>query len=494
MTMEKRVNRFVLIIITIIDAFLFFGYIADYAKGNISIPFLSAVLVTVMTTMLLDYIIYFKDKESKLFKRVSIIGYMVVYFLSTVGAHNDAVFAIMFPITVVFLLYFDLALVKLMAIVFGGINILGIIYMITGLKHMPSGAPLNSTTMLVQGATTIVFLIVLCATTKISNANNKEKMDFITTEKEQNEKLLSDVLHIVNRVEQNTQEADEFITVLGTNISCTADALNNISKGNTNNTDSITQQTEMTENIQHMIQETRDMATNMQTISQDTVSAVRSGYAAVEALNAQTTKVDEANREIEMRVMNLISNSQDVVSITEQIFSISAQTNLLALNASIESARAGEAGRGFAVVADEIRILADQTRKLTESIQKIVTELQSNADAAKHSVESILEQSEEEKHLIDNAHKEFESIGSSMQNLSSTVREINAKIDEVVDANDIIVDSITQISSVSQEVTASTLEAVRLGDDCSDSANEIKVRMDELLETVKAIDKYRKTN
>ena len=38
------------------------------------------------------------------------------------------------------------------------------------------------------------------------------------------------------------------------------------------------------------------------------------------------------------------------------------------------------------------------------------------------------------------------------------------------------------------------VDAVRLGDDCSDSANEIKARMDELLETVKAIDKYRNTN
>ena len=64
MSMEKRVNRFVLIIITIIDAFLFFGYIADYAKGNISVSFLSAVLVTVLTTMLLDYIIYFRVYES----------------------------------------------------------------------------------------------------------------------------------------------------------------------------------------------------------------------------------------------------------------------------------------------------------------------------------------------------------------------------------------------------------------------------------------------
>ena len=31
---EVRVNKFVLVIVTIMDLFLFFGYIGDYAQGN----------------------------------------------------------------------------------------------------------------------------------------------------------------------------------------------------------------------------------------------------------------------------------------------------------------------------------------------------------------------------------------------------------------------------------------------------------------------------
>ena len=37
---EKRVNKFVLTIVTIIDMLLFFGYIGDYAQGNISFGFM----------------------------------------------------------------------------------------------------------------------------------------------------------------------------------------------------------------------------------------------------------------------------------------------------------------------------------------------------------------------------------------------------------------------------------------------------------------------
>ncbi len=45
---EKSVNQFLLIIITIMDLFLFFGYFSDYSKGNIGLAFLLAVELTVL--------------------------------------------------------------------------------------------------------------------------------------------------------------------------------------------------------------------------------------------------------------------------------------------------------------------------------------------------------------------------------------------------------------------------------------------------------------
>ena len=52
---EKSVNQFLLIIITIMDLFLFFGYFSDYSKGNIGLGFLLAVELTVLISMIADY-------------------------------------------------------------------------------------------------------------------------------------------------------------------------------------------------------------------------------------------------------------------------------------------------------------------------------------------------------------------------------------------------------------------------------------------------------
>ncbi len=487
---EKKVNKFVLIIVTVIDMFLFFGYINDYVQGNIGIGFMLAVDAAVVFSMIACYAVYFKKKDSAAFKHVSMIGYMLVYGLAVFGAQNDLVFMMVFPLTVIYILYYDFKVVLRLAVVFGAINIIDVICLIAVLGHMHSGGPLNSTSLILQGASVVVYLIVLCGTTKISNENNETKIAGLKEEQEKSAALLEEVLRVAVAVKQNSVEAEAHIKELSEYVAITASELSNIAEGNNNNAGSIEKQTVMTENIQNMIFETKRMSDEMLVLAEHSEEAVKDGQKSVDSLKIQAHKSKEVNEQVVTSVAALISNAKEVEEITKQIFSISKQTNMLALNASIESARAGEAGKGFAVVAEEIGELADETRKLTEGIQNIVAQLQANADTAKDMVDNVIEAIGTEHELISNASELFGEIGNSIDGLHTNVQMIYKKIEEVMESNHAIVDSINHISAVSQEVTASTQQAVKLGSDTDHKAEQARVLMKELMETVKAIDKY----
>lgn len=487
---EETVNRFVLIIITIIDVIIFAGYIVNYRQNHISFPFMLMVIVLLVVSLASSCIVYFKKRDSKPFRHVSLVGYMLVYTLALLGASNDLVFCMAFPITVIYILYFDYKLIMRMAVYFSVVNILDLIYVAAFLKHMHSGVELNGTMMLLQGACIIMYLIVLCGTTRISNHNNDIKLASIKSEEEKNQKLLTEVLKVVSVVEQNAAVAEQHIMDLSKDMDSTASALNDISLGNSNNAESIEKQTMMTSNIQNMILETKEMSDALLELAKGSAEAVEGGQKSVDVLMQQTDKAQEANEQVVSSVKSLIRNAKEVEEITSQIFSISSQTNLLALNASIESARAGDAGKGFAVVADEIRKLADETRMLTEKIKNIVLELQLNADMAKNTVDNVIATSNEEHTLISDAKNQFKGIGSSMGELNSNVQAIYKKIEEIFESNNVIVDSINQISAVSQEVAASTQQAAEMGNDTRNKAQQAGKLMSELTQTVHTMDKY----
>jgi methyl-accepting chemotaxis protein len=239
-----------------------------------------------------------------------------------------------------------------------------------------------------------------------------------------------------------------------------------------------------------MIEHTKSLSDDTIRFAKMSLEAVASGQDSMNDLQSQAAIIEESNQKVSQMMQVLADNGRQVGDITEKIFSISSQTNMLALNASIESARAGEAGRGFAVVAEQIRLLAEETRTLTENIQTIVKQLQDNTLETLDSVNQVVEVSAQEKKSIGVAGSHFRDISEKMTDLGKNVESISQGVDEIFRANNQIVDSISQISAVSQEVAASTMEASDIGKTSHEDAENAAGLMTKLQEAAESLDRY----
>lgn len=490
MDATARVNKFALIILTIIDVIILAGYGREGLAGARSLVFTGVFAALVIGTMAIAYITYFRNRSSKKMKYAVLFGYVVVYGLALLAAHNDFVFVMAFPVVIVFILYFDFVFIlKTIAVLF----VLNIVYAVNFyvLKgQMPSGAPVETASVLLHFGSITIFFAGVAGTTMISNSINAAKMKEVQDEKERADSLLEAVLQVSAAVQKNSVEASELIDKLNDATAVTAHALDEITIGNSTNAESIEKQTIMTNNIQEMIESAKNQSEEMMDYARTSMDAVNGGKTSMDNLKVQADKIDNSTRVVAESMARLTENAAKVEEITKEIFSISSQTNLLALNASIESARAGEAGRGFAVVADQIRLLADQTRGLTENINEIVSELQKNAGNAQETVNGVIEATKQERELIDVSEDSFNNIYDKMQNLNKNVSSIHSQVNEILESNNVIVDSISQISAVSEEVAANTTEAATLGENSKVQAAEAKRLMDELQEQTKELEKY----
>lgn len=488
---EAQVNKYALIVIDVICVVCMAGNTFDYFAGNgnpVSAIVISSIAIVIFIT---SGAIYFKRKDTPILKHYASLGFMVLYGVAQAVATSDYLFVIAFPVSVIFILYYNYGVVLRTAIIMGLLNVADLLYCGLYLKHMHSGVPVAPTDVMVRVLGMLLYCIFLCTVTRISNRINNQRIAAMNEEKERSEKILAEVLMIAESVKKNSGLAGERIGELVEYVNSTADELSEINDANTNNTESIGQQTIMTNNIQEMIRETKEMSNSMLEVAEQSKETVTHGRESMEALKEQSSHTRQSNTEIIESVTTLIENAEVVASMTSQISSISGQTNLLALNASIEAARAGESGRGFAVVADEIGKLADETKVLTDKIQDIVDGLQKNAGTAKDKLDLVINNAQTETELLSNAERGFDEIGQSMEALGSNVSDIYNKIDEIMQANDGIVDSINSISAVSEEVNASTHSAVELGNETRSKADEAHRLMGELLKVVATVDEFK---
>ena len=243
----------------------------------------------------------------------------------------------------------------------------------------------------------------------------------------------------------------------------------------------------LAENINYVTENVK----SIDLLTHDTMNMTQSGITSVEDLDVKASRTASISREIVGDIKELDVQSKSIGKIVKVISSIADQTNLLALNAAIEAARAGDAGKGFAVVADEVRKLAEKSIDSAHEIANIIksTQDQMAITVEKASMtESILSSQNE---AVLNTTSVFKGIKASMEKLSEQVEQIISRVTEMEENKTHAINSIQNISAVSQEtaassqeVTASTEEQLSSIEELSRFADELKSASEELQKSI----------
>lgn len=172
--------------------------------------------------------------------------------------------------------------------------------------------------------------------------------------------------------------------------------------------------------------------------------------------------------------LNIVTNDvKEVNEMTALINNISEQTNLLSLNAAIEAARAGEAGKGFSVVANEIRNLAELSKDSAQKIYDIVAKVIKNTDEIVINTNNIHNDIKTQTHVVNNTITVFKDISNSVEEMIPTMYSIAKDFVALDHEKDALVNNISNISSVSEGISATTQEIYASSEELSSASLEV---------------------
>lgn len=186
-------------------------------------------------------------------------------------------------------------------------------------------------------------------------------------------------------------------------------------------------------------------------------------------------------------VSKLEERSKTIDDISQTISDIAEQTSLLALNASIEAARAGEAGKGFAVVAEEIGKLAHATSMATTNITSIITEIQDEIGIVSGQMFSMKDETVKCIDAMDMTKNVFEQINHEVTEVGTAIHDLESAVEILNTNKDKIVDQFSDISSETQELSASSQNIMIKVEDQNDEMLKIEHAVDELSQVIEQL-------
>lgn len=417
------------------------------------------------------YAVLFKKYQTDIrFVEIGSIVLILNYIGLILFTPNIYMYALVYPIILLVMMYNDLKAMVTAAIAALVANIIFMVRMLS----------VNSTEAVMGLVFTAFFAFVAVTIVKMQTGHSDELTKDITDKAEAQMELAGRIQETSNSVTENMDTAYNTAESLTQKLDGTIEAFTQISEAVRTVAESIAGQTTMTQEMAQSLENISAKTQQMLAASTETIQQVNEGNTYVGNLEGQAHDVSNINNETVALTGELQHDAEAVKDILSTIVSISSQTNLLALNASIEAARAGEAGKGFAVVADEIRSLSEQTKNSAEEIGSTINVLLNTITKTSDNITKTIETVNKQNELIAETGEKFKAIYSSSNELSSQITEITDEIQLCVEANSKVVDSISAISATSEELSASSESSLQTSLECKQNMHD----MNDILHTI----------
>ena len=443
---------------------------------------LYAVLMVILGIgpVVAEYVCWKKDPATPAIRHFLAIGFALFYSVALFTSTNNIVFVFVIPMILVISIYND---TKYSLMINTGTVIESLLVAVIGSQTGKFGYA-GADSAVIQVVIMVLVGLYSFLSAQVLERNNREKMQNIDESRKETELLLSDISSLSRELAAGIEDMDTDLDRLNTTFAKTKGAMEQVTAGADDTANAVQKQLSQTEAIQSKVELVNDASNRIAENMEQTLQTLEGGNKDVRALVEMVDASVQNGADVAEKLGTLDKYMEEMHSIVELIGGITSQTSLLALNASIEAARAGEAGKGFAVVATEISGMATQTKEATVNITELIQNVSSAISEVVGVIRQMIAGINEEKQGASNTADSFLAIEKNTFAIQEHVKKLAAEINELKEANSVIVASIQTISAVSEEVSAHASETMEADEENSTRLDDMKDTMQGLLNKI----------
>lgn len=424
------------------------AYFVEFLKGDGTLLYVLATIILAMGPVVGEIICYKKQHDTKMIKHFVGIGYAILYTFVMFTTNNHFTFVYVIPMLIAITVYNDF---KYSLPIEVGVVIVNVIQLALFFKR---GIYTKADMASVEIQFFVIVLIcgIQLYVSIVAEKLNQKKLAELKAEHEKTEELLTRIMDTSDKMTQQITESAQKTASLGESMQAMKESMEEVNSGSNDTAEAVQSQLNQTEEIQAMVEQVEKGTENIIDSMNQNKEAIAQGNANVGILVKQAEETVESGKKVTEELSQLDTYMSQMNSILDIINSITSQTSLLALNASIEAARAGEAGRGFAVVASEISQMAQQTKDSTVQISQLIENVSNAIQMVVEVSGSMISMIESQNETTEKTAESFTVIEKNSDNVYGQSNELAAYVTKLADANKKIIDSISTISAISEEV------------------------------------------